>query len=303
LRIQACDTGCFVRNPADRFQVVLAMLGPFALLAPFFVSLRWEFELTLWLAVWLFVCRHNYILHNHVHRPFTRSRPFNRMLGAMLGFCTGMTAGNWKIAHVHGHHVEHQIDALPGRAYVRHFKVDESEAFSNAALVRHVVRTAPLQWAIPLWIMARESCRGRHFRRTFYRYHLREFGLIYGAVFALAVLNPAKAALYFGAVYGLVFVMSRHVDYVTHVASRSDSRYDFANVCLDPRYNRLLWNFGFHVAHHLEPRAHWTALPAIHRRLDVKEDVVTSAVRSVNYFGAFRPVAFHWHRLKGGETA
>src|SRR5262245_6539900 len=73
-----------IRNPADARQVALAVAGPFVLIFPFFVSANVIIEGVLWLATWTFVCRHNYILHNHVHCPFTRSRPLNRLLGGML---------------------------------------------------------------------------------------------------------------------------------------------------------------------------------------------------------------------------
>jgi fatty acid desaturase len=125
---------------------------------------------------------------------------------------------------------------------------------------------------------------------------LLEFLLVYGLVFGIFLVQPLKAFLYFGIMYSLVYVVSRHVDYVTHVSSETDSSYGFANVCLHPKYNKLLWNFGFHIAHHLQPRAHWTALPAIYRDLGVNEEAAVA--RTVNYFGAFFPAAFSWRRVR-----
>src|SRR5215216_6898631 len=79
-----------IRNPADTRQVVFAAIGPFVLVLPFLFSANIVIEIAVWLAVWAFICRHNYILHNHVHCPFMTSRLLNRTLGGMLGFCTGM---------------------------------------------------------------------------------------------------------------------------------------------------------------------------------------------------------------------
>jgi fatty acid desaturase len=199
---------------------------------------------------------------------------------------------------VHGHHVDDKIDLLPSRDYVRCFKVDENVAFSYCSALGHALRTAPLQWIVPVSIMARESLRGAHFRRKFYRFYLLELLFVYGLVLGLFLVHPGKAFCYFAIMYGVVYVMSRHVDYVTHVSGRADaSRYGFANVCLHPTYNKLLWNFGFHVAHHLQPRAHWSALPSIYRDIDVEGEGAPVA-RTVNYFGAFSPMAFSWHRVK-----
>ncbi len=291
------NVGGLVRDPADRFQVALAIIGPFILIGPFFLSLNIGFEIGLWVVVWLCVCRHNYILHNHVHRPFSRSRILNRTIAVLLGFCTGMTAGNWKIAHVHGHHVEDKLDLLSGRDFVRYFKIDENGSASNFSALRHALRTAPLQWIIPVAIMIRQSFRKYHFRRKFYRFYLLEFLFVYSLVLCMFLFDPLKAFFYFGIIYSLVYVVGRHVDYVTHVSGDNDARLGFANVCLHPKYNRLLWNFGFHIAHHLQPRAHWTELPNIYHELKAEEHPA-SVAETVNCFGWFSPATFHWHRVK-----
>lgn len=286
-----------IRNPADRAQVALAVAGPLVLVFPFFVSLTLWLEVLLWFAVWFFLCRHNYILHNHVHCPFTRSRTLNRVIGIMLGFCTGMTAGIWKITHVHGHHVEHKIESLPTRAYVRHLKVDESARFSSLTAAIHAIKTAPIQLLLPVYVMATRSFTGAAFRRPFYRFYLFEFLLVYGLVGVFVWINPVKAIFYFGLMYALVYHASRYVDFVTHASSEGPSELSIANVCIHPRFNKTFWNFGFHVAHHLNPGAHWTELPALYKNLGIEEDSSVVAARP-NILGAFGPATFSWHRVR-----
>lgn len=253
-------------------------------------------EIALWFAVWFFICRHNYILHNHVHCPFSRSRILNRILGVMLGFCTGMSTGIWKITHVHGHHVEHKIDTLPSRSYVRYLEVDERAPFTALAAASHAIRTAPIQLFLPAYIMALRSFTGTSFRRKFYRFYLLEFLLIYGLVGLFIWINPPKALFYFGLIYSLVYLASRYVDYVTHASSHAKSEYSIANVCLHPKFNRTFWNFGFHVAHHVMPGAHWTTLPSIYEELKIDEDAIAVVTRP-NVLGVFAPVSFSWHRI------
>ena len=265
--------------------------------SPFFISLDLWLEVLLWISVWLFLCRHNYILHNHVHCPFFRSKILNRTLGAMLGFCTGMTAGIWKITHVHGHHVEHKIEFSPNRAYVRYLKVDESATFSPFAAAAHALKTAPIQLLLPLYVMLCRSFTGAVSRRSFYRFYLLEFLLIYGLVGLFAWVNPVKAICYFGIIYALVYLTSRYVDFVTHASSQGESTYSIANVCLHPTFNRNFWNFGFHVAHHMQPGTHWTALPAVYRKLGIGEDPSAVAARP-NTLGLFAPRFFTWHRIR-----
>ena len=126
-----------VRNRADMSQVFNALAGPFVLMAPLALGLRGPELLGAWLAVWLYICRHNYILHNHVHHPFTDSKWFNRYLDWSLGFVTAMTAGNWRIMHVHGHHVEHLAELLPTRAHASRLRVDDIQRPSTWQVVAH----------------------------------------------------------------------------------------------------------------------------------------------------------------------
>ncbi|WP_427452747.1 fatty acid desaturase [Litorimonas sp. WD9-15] len=71
--------------------------------------------------VWILICRNNYVLHNHVHHPMFVKRSWNRVFNIIFGLSAGMPAGNWKIMHVHGHHVEHKKQALKGRPYIERF--------------------------------------------------------------------------------------------------------------------------------------------------------------------------------------
>jgi fatty acid desaturase len=283
--------------------VALALTGPFVFIFPFFVSASPLAEAALWLAVWCYVCRHNYILHNHVHCPFTTSKKLNRLLNMMLGFCTGMTAGNWKITHIHGHHVEHRVENLPSRNFMRYLKIEQNRPYSVLSGIQHSLRTAPLQWLLPLYVMMAGSLKGSSARAKYYRFYLAEFLLVYGSVGLLVWMKPTIAAIYFGSIYSLVYLISRYVDYLTHASSHGSSNPSIANVCLDTSYNRAFWNFGYHVAHHVTPAAHWTTLPALYERLGVEPETPAVAVRP-NMFGMFTPPVFEWHRVRdGGPSA
>ncbi len=286
-------------HPEDRPQVILALVGPAILLFPFLLSAPLWVEILVWINCWFLLCRHNYILHNHVHRPFTRLKLLNRVIGLCLGFTTGMTAGNWKITHIHGHHVEHSVAALRSRSYVKRLAIPDDESFSAASVARHLIRTVPIQWVLPVFILFRESLKSRSHRRVFYRFYLAEFLIVYGAVALLCWLRPAKGAAYFGIIYILVYSISRYMDYITHVSSKNASRYSFANICLNPRFNATFWNFGHHVAHHLHPKAHWSELPTLSSRLGLAEDGPPVA-KSRSFLRFHAPVTYHWSRVRDG---
>ena len=291
-----------LRNEKDRNQVVMAFIGPVIMVMPIFYSFGFATDIISWLVVWFCLCRQNYILHNHVHHPFTKSRLLNRVLSGCLAFCTGMTAGCWKITHVHGHHVEHKLESLPSRRYVQLLEVDPREKPSFGGAFRHALRTTPIQWGLPLYIMIRRSLSPRCFRRKFYTFHLREFVCVYGVAFTLFYMHPERTFFFVFTFYALVHIISRYVDYTSHIGSDTSSQFGFANICTNTIYNRLYWNFGFHVAHHMSPRAHWTELPTLYSQMEVMKDHRVNLKRA-NVLGLFRPYAFTWHRVVDTERS
>ena len=282
-----------VRNRADMSQVFNALAGPFVLMAPLALGLRGPELLGAWLAVWLYICRHNYILHNHVHHPFTDSKWFNRYLDWSLGFVTAMTAGNWRIMHVHGHHVEHLAGLLPTRAHASRLRVDDIQRPSTWQVVAHCLVSVPYQFAYPIWLCLRGALAPRGFRSAYFRYHLREAAIVYGAIAALIWMFGWIAAQFLLPIYFLVYFFSRHVDYITHVGAASGADFAYANVCLSPAFNRWYWNFGYHVAHHYAPRTHWSRLPQVHRSLRVEPEQRAS-IETLNIYGLFRPLRLRW---------
>ncbi len=282
-----------VRHRADLPQFLNALAGPCVLIAPLALRLEGAALLGAWLAVWLYICRHNYILHNHVHHPFTDSKWLNRWLDWSLGFVTAMTAGNWRIMHVHGHHVEHLSDRLPTRRHASRLRVDDLQHRSAGQAVAHCARSIPYQFAYPIWRCLRDGSLHAGFRAPYYRYHLREMLIVYGAIGIVVWTFGWIAAAFLLPIYFLVYFFSRHVDYVTHIDAASGADFCYSNICLSPAFNRWYWNFGYHVAHHHDPKAHWTRLPLIYRALDVTPANWPS-VETLNVYGLLRPLRLRW---------
>ena len=46
----------------------------------------------------------NYLLHLHIHRPFSQTRVLNLVLDLSMGAVSGMVSSNWRIQHLYGHH-------------------------------------------------------------------------------------------------------------------------------------------------------------------------------------------------------
>src|ERR1019366_3828712 len=86
---------------------------------------------------------------------------------------------------------------------------------------------------------------------------------------ALCAWQPALGYFYVLPWYALNYLISRYVDYLNHYAcdEASTNPFERSNNSLSPSFNWLTNNFGYHTAHHLQPGAHWTELPEIHRSI------------------------------------
>jgi len=251
-----------IANRADRLNVARALAAPVILFSPFwFGPLSAHLFLT-FVAVFFLIGETNYILHLHVHRPFATRRWFNLVLDLCMGAATGMTSSNWRIQHRYGHH--QGID-LPFRAS----HAWEMERFSPLRAISFTTRSI---WPT-FWHPIVESYRKgilRHVRSPIdYRWAFAEQMLLIAMVLGLFAWKPLLVIAYLLPWYGLIWLISRYVDYLNHYGcdESSENPYEWANNCLSFNFNRGCSNFGYHTAHHLHPSAHWTELPEIHRRI------------------------------------
>ena len=281
-----------LRNDQDIGQLSLALIGPAIVVWPFFIDLTPPQIAMGWLVNWSLVSRHNYILHNHVHRPFSTSKIMNRVLDLLLGFTTGMSAGNWKITHVHGHHAEHIAAKLPNRPRL---KILETTHDKNTRLSHNIGRalvTTPAQISWPFYIAFKLGFLEKGFRSAFYRFCFWEMAIILLIVGSLFFVDWKKTLIFIVGVHFLVIGISRYTDHITHSGANEGEEYTFANICLSPTFNRIFWNFGYHVAHHIDPRLHWTELKQAQERLPITQG--SMVVPSV--LGLICPREFSWRR-------
>jgi fatty acid desaturase len=230
------------------------------MLWPFACDLPVPETLLAWIMNWMFLARHNYILHNHVHHPFTTSNTANRVLGILLGFATGMTAGNWKITHVHGHHTEHLAGQLRSRPRLEALETTRNGNTRLSHIIIRSLTTMPLQLFWPAWVSFQRGFLQGGGRAVFYRFCFWEMALIWSLTAALFAYDWRKCAVFVTGTQILVITISRYTDHLTHAGADSRDPLGFANICLSPSFNSWFWNFGYHIAHHIEPRLHWSKL-------------------------------------------
>lgn len=248
--------GALLRNVADRASFVRAALALPILSIPATIGLPegWLWPLAA-LAVWFALADMNFLLHQHVHRPWTRSRAVNLALDLALSATTAMSATNWRASHLRRHH---RGDDSWGAGFAWEMRRDSLlGAFSYAARGAPIIVLRPLADAFARGFLTRGPGAAWH-RRAF-----AEQAATLAFAGALIFAVPEFYAPY----YFMVLFFTRLTDYENHVGCDATSRFGFSNNSFDPVYNWVRQNFGYHTAHHYYPGAHWTRLPELHAGL------------------------------------
>lgn len=252
----------FVAHPADTFNIFRALLAPVVFFLPFGCDFFADHIFVYFIALLFLIGNTNYILHLHIHRPFTTLGGFNLLLDLAMGASTGMTASNWRIQHLLGHHKgdEQRYRARPNGELERYTVLN---AISYSLLSIWPTFFLPIAEAFDKGVLARVKSP------IDFRWAFAEQCLLLALVAALGLWRPALVVCYVLPWYALNFFMTRYVDYLNHYGCDESgaNQLECANNSLSPWFNKLTNNFGYHTAHHFQPNAHWTELPRFHRAI------------------------------------
>ena len=191
--------------------------------------------------------------HHHQHVPTFRSRTLNRLLEQVYGLHTGMPTNMWVLHHVLGHHLNY-LDQT--RDESRWQRADGSTMGELEYTWRTVLTGYPRAIAVGL----------RHPKT------LRPF-LVFGAITwaiggALVWARPLQGlTVYLLPMIGTMFYTAR-VTYDHHAGLATDDHFCASNNILNPWFNRLTGNLGYHTAHHYRQGTHWSQLPELHARIE-----------------------------------
>lgn len=250
-----------IAHPADRLNVLRAFAAPVAVFYPFVLGFPPGGLLLHAVLLALLFGKTNYILHLHVHRPFSRQSWLNRTLDYALGLSTGMTSANWRIQHVYGHHLGRDDGYRTGASW-------QLERYSFGGMMSFTLGSLWRTFWAPVAESWRKGVASHVTSPIDYRSAFVEQGVLIVLVAMLLWLSPWLTLAYLLPWYAGVYFISRYVDYLNHYGfAGSDDVYECANNSLSPTFNRTTHNFGYHSAHHLRPGAHWTELPRIHAEI------------------------------------
>lgn len=241
-----------LRNAADRVPVFLILgLTGLDFLVYFTVDSVWL--LLGWFALTLIpkgcICAWS---HHHQHtRTFAWTLP-NRLLELSHALCTGITTHQWLLHHVLGHHHNYLDQSRDESRWQR----KDGSTMSELEYTFSIAATAyPRAWKV-----------GLRYPRLL-RVHLFWLALTLALAVTLIALRPLQGLIVFGLPMVMGLLITAWATYDHHAGLDAEDDFSASYNTMNPLYNLMTGNLGYHTAHHHKQGLHWSELPRLHAEL------------------------------------
>ena len=162
---------------------------------------------------------------------------------------TGITTNAWVLHHVVGHHVNYLDQTKDESAWKRRDGTTMGEwEYTAVIAMTGYLRALGVSWRYP-----------RH-QPAFFGMGLIVLALL-GAAF---VFNPLNALFVFAIPMVAGYVITCWHTYCHHAGLDTQNPYEASHNIMHRTYNILTGNLGYHTAHHVKPKLHWSKLPEFH---------------------------------------
>jgi len=239
------------------------------LLAPLFVGLQYarpEWIPYLWWVTAYLAIACGVIAHNHNHSPTFASKRANQWFSNWISLFYGYPTFAWIPTHNLNHH---KFVNAAGDATITWRWTTRHNAF--VAATYFFVSAWYQQYPTKDFLVRTKERNPAMYSRIRWQYAF--WGGGYAALLATAVaLHGVRTGLYvFLVTVGAPAVLSLwtiHLfNYEQHVRTDPWSKHDHSRNFVSPVLNFLLFNNGYHTAHHENPGLHWSRLPAAHAKI------------------------------------
>jgi fatty acid desaturase len=196
------------------------------------------------------------INHNHQHVNVFKPSWLNRIFDLPLALQSGMGPYSWVLHHNLGHHLNYLHQPPSDRADESRWTRRDGTAMGQTEYTLVLFLTHP----IDIYRV------GKKHPKIYRRYLLMRLPL-YALLGALLYLNPINTLIVFLAVpcLALLHTCRSTYEHHAHLDCRDPLRASYNR--LNPFYNFLSHNLGYHTAHHMRPGLHWSMLPAYHAEI------------------------------------
>lgn len=216
-------------------------------------------NLTLLLAYYLLmiipkgtICAWN---HHHQHIFTFRNTGLNRGLEFFYALHTGVTTHLWRLHHVLGHHLNF-LDQ----------EKDESRWMRKDGSKMGVIEYT---WDVAITAYPRGYTVGKRHPKQLKPFLI--YSLITFLIVALLVwYKPVPALLLFVLPMITSLLFTAYVTYEHHSGLDTENEFEASYNNLNPLFNCLTGNLGYHTAHHHKQGVHWSKLPALHATISDK---------------------------------
>jgi beta-carotene hydroxylase len=251
------------RHAADYRTILWTLIAP-ALIAvqyarPALIPQLW------WLSCY-FAIACGVIAHNHNHSPTFRDKRMSQAFGNWISIFYGFPTFAWIPTHNLNHHkyLNTEGDAtITWRFTNRHNALVASTYFFVSAFYQKYPTAAFLEKA-----KANNPALYRRIQRQ-YAFWLGTYAAL--LVTAWALHGFARGTYVACMTVGLPAVVSLwtiHLfNYEQHVHTDPWSEHNHSRNFISPTLNFLLFNNGYHAAHHEHPGMHWSKLPEVHAKI------------------------------------
>ena len=252
------------RHAADYKTLVWVLI-----LAPGTVALQYahpELIKYLWWVSCYFAIATGTIAHNHNHSPTFTNKKVNSLFANWISLIYGFPTFAWIPTHNLNHH---KYVNTEGDATITWRFTNRHNVF--VAATYFFVSSYYQQFPTKAFIEKAKANNPALFRRIIGQYVF--WGTGYVLLLALALsMHGVKTGFYvFGLTVALPAVVSLWTimlfNYEQHVHTDPWSKHDHSRSFVSPTLNFLLFNNGFHAAHHENPGLHWSKLPEAHAKI------------------------------------
>jgi len=262
----ASRKGTILRYKVDRYPVAYT-LSMFAVHAGvFFFAPTWIAALcVIPLAIGsMFVAATN---HHHQHINTFKSPVMNRVFELALSLQTGISPYGWVLHHNLGHH-RNYLNQRP------HENPDESRwTRKDGSQMGRIEYTIDLLLHHQIDIF-RVGKRHPKYFRPFLLMKIPLWTIVGLALY----YNPANAIFCILLPAFLTLTHTTWVTYAHHAGLAPSGHQDSSYNNLNPLFNWITCNLGYHTAHHSRPGVHWSLLPGVHE--DIKDRIPAEMVQT-----------------------
>ena len=221
----------------------------------------------LWWVSCYFAIATGTIAHNHNHCPTFANKRMNVFFANWISLIYGFPTFAWIPTHNLNHH---KYVNTEGDATIT-WRFTNNHGFL-VAVSYFFVSSYYQQFPTKAFIQKAREKNPALFRRIIGQYVFWGGGYAILLALALYLHGIGTGFLVFGAAVALPAVVSLWTimlfNYEQHVHTDPWSKHDHSRNFVSPTLNFLLFNNGFHGAHHENPGLHWSKLPAAHAKIE-----------------------------------